>query len=166
MSSKSNMQDIVITREFNYPVELVWKAWTDPSLVMQWWGPSYYTSPRCKIDFREGGKFVFSMLAPAEQGGLESFSAGVYKKIVPMERLEFNQYLSDEDGNEIDPSQLGLTDFPKNIEFIIEFIAKGNQTELKITEFGWSESQMRKFAIMGMNQSLDKLIKYFDSLPS
>ncbi len=164
MIPKPNMQDIVITHEFNYPVELVWKAWTDPSLVMQWWGPSQYTSPRCKIDFREGGKYVFSMRAPEEHGGLESFSAGVYKKIVPMQRLEFNQFLSDQDGNAIDPSQAGIPDFPKNIEFVIEFIAKGNQTELKIMEFGWSASEMRKYAIIGMNQSLDKLAKYFDTL--
>jgi len=151
-------QDIVITREYNYPVELVWKAWTDPTLVMKWWGPTDYTSPRCEIDFREGGKYVFCMRAPDMHGGMESYSAGVYKKIVPLERLEFNSYLSDQDGNAIDPVQAGVqADFPRNIEFVIEFIAKGERTVLKITESGWTEGEMLKYAILGMKQSLEKL---------
>ncbi|WP_159884524.1 SRPBCC family protein [Paenibacillus puerhi] len=158
MYASAGKQDIVITREFDYPVELVWKAWTDPALVMKWWGPTHYTSPRCEIDFREGGKYVFCMRAPDTHGGLESYSAGIYTKIVPMERLEFTSYLSDRDGNAIDPAQAGVpSDFPRHIEFVIEFIAKGERTDLKITEFGWTVGEMLKYAIMGMNQSLDKL---------
>ncbi|MCQ6562806.1 SRPBCC family protein [Paenibacillus mendelii] len=158
MNRNPSTQEVVITRVFDFPVELVWKAWTNPSLVMQWWGPIQYTSPRCEIDFREGGKFLFCMRAPDSQGGQESYSAGVYKKIVPMERLEFNQYLADQDGSYIDPAQIGLpSDFPANVEFVIEFVAKGEQTELKITEYGWTPGEMVKYAIMGMNQSLDKL---------
>lgn len=158
MKTSPKKHDIVITREYDYSVELVWKAWTDPSLVMKWWGPKHYTSPRCKIDFYEGGKYVFCMRAPDSQGGMESYSAGVYTKIVPMERLEFTSYLSDRDGNAIDPVQSNVpSDFPRNIEFVIEFIAKGERTVLKITEYGWTVGEMLKYAIMGMNQSLDKL---------
>lgn len=158
MNASPNKKDIVITREYNYPVELVWKAWTDPSLVMKWWGPKHYTSPSCEIDFNEGGKYVFCMRAPDTQGSKESYSAGEYTKIVPMERLEFTSYLSDRDGNPIDPIQANVpSDFPRNIEFVIEFIAKGERTEIKITEYGWTAGEMLKYAIIGMNQSLDKL---------
>ncbi len=158
MNPNPNMQEVVITRVFDFPVEVVWKAWTDPSLVMQWWGPEHYTSPRCEIDFREGGKYLFSMRAPDSHGGQESFSAGVYKKIVPLERLEFSQYMADQEGNYIDPAQIGLpADFPANVDMVIEFFARGEQTELKITEYGWTPGEMLKYAIMGMNQSLDKL---------
>jgi hypothetical protein len=63
-------RDLVITRLFDAPIEVVWKAWTDPEYVMRWWGPTGFTSPSCKIDFREGGKFIFHMRAPKEfQGG-------------------------------------------------------------------------------------------------
>ena len=158
MKTSPKKHDIVITREYDYPVELVWKAWTDPSLVMKWWGPKHYTSPRCEINFYEGGKYVFCMRSPDTQGGMESYSAGEYTKIVPMERLEFTSYLSDRDGNAINHVQANVpSDFPKNIEFVIEFIAKGERTELKITEYGWTVGEMMKYAIMGMNQSLDKL---------
>lgn len=153
-----NKQDVVITRVFDFSVELVWKAWTNPSLVMQWWGPAHYTSPRCEIDFREGGKFLFCMRAPDSHGGQESYSAGIYKVIKPLERLEFNQYLSDANGNYIDPAEAGLpSDFPSNVEFVIEFSSIGERTELKITEYGWTPGEMLKYALLGMNQSLDKL---------
>ena len=62
-SSFSVRQDIVVTRIIDAPVELVWRAWTDPEYVKRWWGPQGYNSPFCKIDLREGGNFVFAMQA-------------------------------------------------------------------------------------------------------
>jgi uncharacterized protein YndB with AHSA1/START domain len=123
------------------------------------------SKPRCEIDFREGGRYLFCMRAPKEHGGKDLYSVGVYKKIVPMERLEFTQSMSDKDGNIIDPAQMGLpTDFPKEIEFVIEFKAQGDQTELTITEYGWTMGQMSEYAVIGMNQSLDKLAASIGSL--
>ncbi|MCX9083243.1 MAG: SRPBCC domain-containing protein [Candidatus Methanoperedens sp.] len=100
-------QDLVVTRIIDAPVELVWKAWTEPKRVMRWWGPKDYTSPSCKIDLREGGKYLFCMRAPKDQGGQEMYSAGVYKKILPLELLEFTQSMADKDGKSIDPAQMG-----------------------------------------------------------
>lgn len=153
-------QDLVVTRIIDAPVEMVWKAWTDPKHVMRWWGPKDWTSPMAKIDLREGGKFVFSMLAPKEQGGMEHFTAGVYKKIVPMEFLEFTQGLSDRDGNPIDPASVGMPpDFPKEIRTTIVFKpkAKGEMTELIITEYDWAMGQMAVYSLAGLHQSIDKL---------
>ena len=151
-------EDLVVTRIIDAPIELVWKAWTDPEHVMRWWGPKYYTSPSCKIDFREGGKYVFCMRAPKDQGGHDSYTAGVYKKIVPMERLEFTQGLSDKDGNKLDPAQVGLPpDFPKELHTSIVFKAKGGMTELTITEYDWTVGQMYVYSFAGLHQSIDKL---------
>ena len=153
-------EDLVVTRILDAPVELVWKAWTDPEHVKRWWGPKYYTSPTCKIDLREGGKFVFAMRAPADQGGQDSYTAGVYKKIVPMERLEFTQGLSDKDGNPIDPARMGMPpDFPKEIRTVIVFRPKANgqMTELIITEYDWTMGQMAVYSLAGLHQSIDKL---------
>jgi uncharacterized protein YndB with AHSA1/START domain len=159
-SQSLKKQDLVVTRVFDAPVELVWKAWTDPELVMLWWGPKDYTSPICKIDFREGGQYLFCMRAPKNQGGQDFYSAGVYKKIVPLERLEFTQSLADKDGNIIDPSEVGMPpDFPKVVNFEIDFRDKGGSTELTIKEYDWTLGQMYEYAVAGMNQSLDKLAK-------
>lgn len=154
----SPKEDLVITRIIDAPIELVWRAWTDPKHVTRWWGPKYYTSPNCKIDLREGGKYVFCMRAPQDQGGQDSYTAGVYKKIVPMERLEFTQCLADKDGNPINPAQVGMPpDFPKEIRTQVLFRAKGKMTELVITEYDWPVSQMSVYSYAGMQQSIDKL---------
>ena len=152
-------QDLVVTRIIDAPVEMVWKAWTDPEHVMLWWGPKDYTSPACKIDLREGGKYVFSMRAPKDQGGQDSYSAGVYKKIVPMERLEFSQSLADKDGNKIDAAQVGMPpDFPKEIPTVVVFKKiKCDMTELTITEYDWPVGQMFVYFLAGLHQSIDKL---------
>lgn len=151
-------EDLVVTRILNAPLELVWKAWTDPKHVMRWWGPKYYTSPDCKIDLRVGGRYIFCMRAPADQGGQDSYTAGVYLKILPMERLEFTQGLADKDGNRIDPAQMGMPlDFPKELRTVVTFKAIGNLTELTITEYNWTVGQMYVYSYAGMQQSLDKL---------
>ena len=158
-TTNSKKEDLIVTRIIDAPLEMVWKAWTEPEQMMRWWGPKYYTSPSCKIDLRVGGKYVFAMKAPTEQGGQVSYTSGVYKRIVPMERLEFTQGLSDADGNPIDPQQAGMPpDFPKEIYTVVTFKTKGDMTELVITEDGWTMSQMYVYSYAGMQQQLDKLI--------
>jgi hypothetical protein len=75
-----------------------------------------------------------------------------------MERLEFTQSLSDKDGNKIDPTQIGMPpDFPAEIRTSVVFRAKGNMTELTVTEYDWPVSQMFVYSYAGMQQSIDKL---------
>jgi len=162
-SGYKEKEDLVVTRIIDAPIELVWKAWTDPEHVMKWWGPKYYTSPSCKIDLREGGKYVFCMRAPQEQGGQDSYTAGIFKKILPMELLEFTQGMADQDGNPIDPAQAGMPpDFPKAIRTVVTFKRfRGDMTELTVTEYAWPASQMMVYSIAGLHQSIDKLIESF-----
>jgi hypothetical protein len=75
-----------------------------------------------------------------------------------MARLEFTQGLADKDGNRIDPAQAGMPpDFPKEIRTVVIFKAKGNMTELVITEYSWTPGQMMVYSYAGMHQSIDKL---------
>lgn len=152
-------QDLVITRAFDAPVELVWRAWTEPELVMRWWGPEGFTCPSAVMDVREGGRSILCMRAPAWFGGQDMYSTWEYRKIVPMERIEFIHNLSDKEGNPIEPSTLGMpADFPKDQLQIVEFKSLDNGgTELTITEYGWMPGQMMKMSEMGMNQCLNKM---------
>jgi uncharacterized protein YndB with AHSA1/START domain len=84
---------MVVTRIFDAPRELVWKAWTDPKYVMQWWGPKGFTGPVCKMDFRVGGKFLYWMRAP---DGQEFWNAGEYHEIVPHEKIVSSMIATDE----------------------------------------------------------------------
>ena len=54
MSTEPKKRDVVVTRVFDTPVEQVWKAWSHPDDVMQWWGPAGFTCILAKMDFREG----------------------------------------------------------------------------------------------------------------
>lgn len=156
--AEAGKQDIVITRVFDAPLEAVWKAWTEPEQVMKWWGPTGFTSPSCRIDFREGGRFVFHMRAPKEMNNADFYTAGTYKKIVPAELIEFTQGLSDKDGNKIDPTTIGMpADFPEAIPSLLAFKRVGDKTELTAIEYGWKLGEMREMSKLGFEQCLDKL---------
>jgi uncharacterized protein YndB with AHSA1/START domain len=158
-TSNTAKQNIVVTRVIGAPPEQVWKSWTRPELIMQWWGPRSYTSPSCEIDLREGGRYVFCMRAPEEQGGSAHYTAGTYQKIIPLEMVEFTSGMADKNGNKIDPVQVGMPpDFPDEIRTIVTFkeLVEG-VTEVTITEHDWGVGPMSVFSLIGWHQSMDKL---------
>jgi uncharacterized protein YndB with AHSA1/START domain len=153
-----------VTRVFNAPVELVWKTWTEPALVMRWWGPDHFTCPSAIIDFREGATSIVCMRAPASfRGGGDTFSIWNYKKIVPYETIEFVMNLADKDGNKANPTDLGMPpDFPVDIRTVVAFKDLGNsKTEMTVTEYA-DFGQMSHFAQLGLEQSLDKMVAIFN----
>ena len=83
-TTTKNKNALTITRIFDAPRDLVWKAWTDPEYYKKWWGPTYFTAPISKIDLRVGGKYLSCMRGP---DGKDYWSTGVYREIVPLERL-------------------------------------------------------------------------------
>jgi len=153
---QASMHDIVIKRIIDAPVELVWKMWTKPEHVIAWWGPQFYTSPSCRIDLRVGGSYVFCMRAPQDQGGQDSFTAGVYQRIVPNEVLEFTQFLSDADGHPVAPGELP-PGFPTSQLHTLTFRPRRDMTELTIVEHAWPAGPMIVYSLAGMHQSIDKL---------
>jgi uncharacterized protein YndB with AHSA1/START domain len=161
MSEEQNTpkEDIVITRTIPAPVELVWRAWTDPEYVVRWWGPQYFTAPLAEVDLREGGRFLFAMQAPEEQGGQRHYNTGEYLKVEPHKLLEFTMQLADADGNPVDPASVGMPpDFPGLIRTRIEFKAlRPDLTRMTITEYDWTPGQMMVYSYAGMHQSLDKM---------
>src|ERR1700748_3348393 len=101
----SEIERMVVTRIFDAPRELVWKAWTDPKYVMQWWGPKGFTAPVCEIDFRVGGRLLCCMKSP---DGQEVWNGVDYIEIVPYEKIFASMYFSDSKGNKIDASDVGI----------------------------------------------------------
>jgi len=75
---------ILITREFDAPKELVYKAWTTPELVRRWWSAKRGEVAVAEIDLRVGGTWRYVMVA---DGGIEVAFHGEYREIVPNERL-------------------------------------------------------------------------------
>lgn len=63
-----NQNELTIERDYSAPLEAVWKAWTDPELLKQWWGPDNVIIPECEVDLRVGGKFYIVMEAGEGMG--------------------------------------------------------------------------------------------------
>jgi uncharacterized protein YndB with AHSA1/START domain len=165
MTNTAEKQDLVISRVFDAPLAQVWKAWSDADDVMQWWGPTHFSCPLAKIDFREGGTSLVAMHPPKEFGDQDMYSTWDYQKIVPLERIDYIHNLSDADGHKINPTTIGMPpDFPQDQPHTIRFKALGaNQTELTVTEYGWTVGQMMEMSRMGMEQCLDKMAAIFAS---
>jgi uncharacterized protein YndB with AHSA1/START domain len=75
---------ILITREFDAPAHLVWKAWTTPELVKRWWSAKRGEVTVAEIDLRVGGRWRYAMVTA---DGFEVAFHGEYREIVPNERL-------------------------------------------------------------------------------
>ena len=146
---------MVITRVFDAPRELVWKAWTDPKYVMQWWGPKDFTAPFCEMDFRVGGKFLFCMRAP---DGQEFWNGGEYQEIVAHEKIVFSMYFSDSKGNKVEPAHYGIEhEAIDDVYDVILFEDLGNgQTKLTFIGNETMENATKSGQVEGMNQILNK----------
>ncbi|MBS1978252.1 MAG: SRPBCC domain-containing protein [Bacteroidetes bacterium] len=152
------MSELVVSRIFEAPLDRVWRMWTDPALVMQWWGPDHFTCPSAVMDFREGGTSIVCMRAPATFGGRDNFSIWTYTKIVLHERIEFIQNLASSDGHKQKPLDLGMpSDFPEDVRTVVTFRSLGkNRTEMTVTEYA-NFGQMSHFAKLGLEQSIGKM---------
>ena len=88
-------EEFVISRTFDAPRDLVWKAWTNAEALAKWWGPKGSTIRVIKLDFRPGGVFQYAM---AFQPGHEMFGRFVYREIEAPGRLVYVNSFSDADG--------------------------------------------------------------------
>src|SRR5438128_2174228 len=79
-------QEVVITRVFDAPRSVVFKAWTDPKQVKEWWGPHRFTNPICEVEARPGGAIRIDMLGP---DGTVYPMGGRFHEILEPERLVF-----------------------------------------------------------------------------
>ena len=151
----SEIERMVVTRIFDAPRELVWKAWTDPKYVMQWWGPKGFTAPVCKMDFRVGGKFLYCMRTP---DGQEFWNGGEYHEIVLHEKIVSSMYFSDSKGNKVEPAQLGIEheaiDGAHDVTLFEDFGT--GQTKLTFIGNETMESATKSGQVEGMKEILDK----------
>lgn len=159
-SSPSTMEGgaLVIERVFDAPRELVWKAWTDPEMAMRWWGPKGFTSPSCQIDLRVGGKTLFAMQSPDFNDGKPIWSTGVYKELVPLERIVTTDCFADEDGNVVPASHYGMpADIPLEMLVTVTLEDVGGKTKMTLRHEGLPAGEMIDGAGVGWNESFDKL---------
>jgi uncharacterized protein YndB with AHSA1/START domain len=89
-------RELLITRVFDAPRELVFSVWTRPEQVTRWWGPNDFTLPVCEMDFRVGGSYKYCMRSPE---GEDHWVWGEYREIDEPERIVFTWQRKDLQGN-------------------------------------------------------------------
>ena len=140
-------RELTITRLFEAPRAVVFKAWTDAAQLAQWWGPRGFTNPVCEIDPRVGGAIRIHMRSP--DGSIYPMS-GEVREIVPPERLVFTNNALDDAGHSIIE---GLT--------TVTFAEEGGKTRLTLHTRGSAMTEQAvgyiKGMEMGWTQSIDKL---------
>ena len=155
MAINNESEGLVITRTFDSPRELVWKAWTDPEHVKRWWGPKNFTAPVCKIDLRVGGKYLSCMRGP---DGKDYWTTGVYREIKKPERIIYTDSFADENGKPVPASHYGMPDdFPMECLVTVTLEEVNGKTKMTLKHAGMPAGKMGDMAEAGWNESFDKL---------
>jgi uncharacterized protein YndB with AHSA1/START domain len=150
---------LVITRTFDAPRDLVWRAWTEPEMLMRWWGPKDFTCPRAEIDPRVGGRYLNCMRGPAgSELDRDYWTTGVFKEIVPPERLVYTDSFADERGNVVPASHYGMDgDIPLEMLVTLTFEESGGKTTMTLRHEGLPAGEHQEGANEGWSQSFDKM---------
>jgi uncharacterized protein YndB with AHSA1/START domain len=153
-------EPLIITRIFDAPRKLVWKAWMEPEHVKHWWGPKDYSAPHISIDFRVGGSYLYCMRSPE---GEDYWSTGVYQKIVEPERIVCTDSFSDENGNVVPASHYEMPgDWPSKLLVTVTFKEHENKTEMTLQHAGLPLEMVEPTGL-GWEQSFDKLAEHLAS---
>jgi uncharacterized protein YndB with AHSA1/START domain len=134
---------LVIKRTFDAPRDLVWSAWSDPEQSKQWWGPNGFTAPVVEMDQRPGGKWRALMRSP---DGVEMWQHGVYREIVPPEKVSFTFIWDEQPDHEM--------------LVTITFSERGNKTDMVFRQEGFTSANERNDHEGGWSQSFDRFAAY------
>lgn len=143
-------RELVITRIFDAPRELVFKAWTEPKHLAQWWGPKGFTNPVCELDLRPGGAILIHMTGP---DGIVYPNKGIFHEVAPPERLVLTTSAFEDASGQPQLEVLNTITFAE--------MDKGSKTKLTLRAVVVKSAPAMAASLAGMeegwNQSLDRL---------
>jgi uncharacterized protein YndB with AHSA1/START domain len=146
MTEAATAQEITITRVYDAPRELVWKAWTKPEELVEWWGPSGWSTPLDTVTMEvwPGGTFRLTSISDA---GAEMPVVGTYREVVEPERLVLEE-----------PGEHAWHDGSVST---VTFTDLGDgRTEMTLTATIETTAEMRVNAEDGMRGTLDRLAEH------
>ncbi|MDQ3654092.1 MAG: SRPBCC family protein [Chloroflexota bacterium] len=145
---------ITMTRTFDAPRELVFRAWTDPIHLAQWWGPHGFTNPVCEVDLRPGGAWRIDMQGP---DGTIYPNKGVYQEVDPPARLVYTDVVDDDAG------AWGDTPPPSSISTVTFEEHDGKTTMTMVTRLQ-SIAARDAMVEMGVEAGLGESLERLDAL--
>ncbi|MDQ4087200.1 MAG: SRPBCC family protein [Pseudomonadota bacterium] len=90
MKMSADQHDLVLERVLDVTRDLVWRAWSDPELLKQWWAPKPYETAECEMELRPGGKFYTRMTGP---DGFDAAGTGCFLEVVEGEKVVWTSAL-------------------------------------------------------------------------
>ncbi len=143
--------ELTITRRYDAPRDLVFKAWTDPVHLAQWWACDGFTISHCAADARPGGSWRICMVAP---DGKELWHGGIYREVVEPERLVFTWNWEDP---EKEPKHETVA--------TVLFAERLGKTELTVHHETFESRETRDEHQGGWNEALESLMKFLGRFP-
>ena len=152
-SSDTSDREILLSRTYDAPRELVFEAWIDPVHVAEWWGPAGFTTTSLEMDPRPGGTWRFIMHGP---DGVDYPNRIDYLEITKPERLVYTH------GSDEEPPQI-------QFEATLDFAERGGQTELSLRMLFRTAAERdlvveQYGAIEGGIQHLQRLADYLEKM--
>jgi len=148
MNLKPAPFELSISRVIDAPRQKIFRAWTEPALLVQWWGPHGMTTPECEMDLWVGGQFRTLMRAP---DGSEYLTLGVFLEIVAPRRLVFTDAFV--------PGWIPSGKAFMTAEVLLE--EESGKTRYTARALHWTEEDRQAHEAMGFHegwgQSLDRL---------
>ena len=145
-------EQILITREFDAPKHLVYKAWTTPALVKRWWAGQRGEVTSVEIDLRVGGRWRYVMVAG---GGFEVAFHGEYREIVPDERIVHTEVFE----------QPGVPE-EDGVLNVVTFTEVDGRTTLTLLVQAASREQRDAIMSSGMEAGMQEQMEALDRLAS
>jgi uncharacterized protein YndB with AHSA1/START domain len=138
---------LVLTRVFDAPLDLVWRAWADPDQMVRWIGPEGFTGEIIRMDTHPGGAYRFRMREP---DGTDHWTQGVYREVVERQRIVYTWAWADAEGKATSPETL----------ITVTFVPRGSKTELTLRQAVFESVNARDLHRGGWSSSFDKLARY------
>jgi uncharacterized protein YndB with AHSA1/START domain len=152
--------ELVITREFAAPRELVWSVWNEPKHIEKWFGPKGFTTKVKSQDFVTGGKWDYVMIGP---DGNEFPFNGVFLEVTPIERV----VSTDEFGEEVQAQNPEMA-MPKITSVTTLFEDQGATTRVVIKTLHATPEDKEKHEAMGVvegwGSSFEKMDEYLTEI--
>ena len=147
--TEQSARELVFTRVFDAPRELVFKAWTEPEHVAQWWGPDGFTTTIYEMDVRPGGVWRFIMHGP---DGVDYKNKIVFNEVVKAERLVYTH------SGDVDSK-------PMHFQVTVTFSGQGGKTRLSMRTLFETAAELDRVvekhgAVEGAKQHLRRLAKH------
>lgn len=154
-ASSTPDREVLITRTFAAPAELVFAAWTDPAQLVRWFAPHGCSVRFPKIDIRTGGKFHSCITIP---DGTECWCVGEYREVTRPSRIVYTIAMADAQGNRVSSPEAGKeSDWPAESIVTVTFTETEGKTTLTLHQNVSEAVAKRTGAYPSWLQMLDRL---------